>query len=80
MPGFVPINEWVWGRSEQWLASYTVFAMSWALELSVVRTAEWRETESGAVRSQAGLKTNRVAMSTEQRELRLPALGARAFL
>ena len=45
-----------------------------------VRMAESRETEAGAVRSQAGLWTNTVAGSTEQGELRLPAIGARAFL
>ena len=43
-------------------------------------TMELKETETGAVRSQAGLSTNRVAGGTKQRELRLPAIGARAFL
>ena len=45
-----------------------------------VRTAELRETEGGAVRSQTGLLTHRVARSIEQRKLRLPAIGARDFL
>lgn len=45
-----------------------------------VRMVESREKEAGAVRSQAGLSINRVAGSTELRELRLHTIGARAFL
>ena len=48
------------------------------LTVRTVRKKE--EAETGVMRSQAGLLTNRVAGSTEQRELRLPAIGARAFL
>lgn len=44
-----------------------------------LRAAESKGTETGAVGSQAGLSTNRVPGSTEQRELRLPASRARAF-
>ena len=45
-----------------------------------VRIAELKGTETGAVRWQVGLLTNRVARGPEQRELRLPTIGARAFL
>ena len=40
---------------------------------------ELKETETGAVRLQAGLLTSRVAESTEQRELRPLTNRARAF-
>ena len=64
---------------ELWCRGQTRLGVQVAVAVAA-KTAEWRETEAGAVRSQAGLLTNRVAGSTEQRELRLPALGARAFL
>ena len=45
-----------------------------------VRTVELKETEAGAVRSRAGLLTNRVAGSMKQRELRPPVVGQGRFL
>lgn len=44
------------------------------------RMAESKETEAGTVRSQSSLSTSRGAGSAEQRELGLPATGAKAFL
>ena len=51
----------------------------WHSGLSV-RMAESRETEAGAVGSQAGLSAKTMSGSTEQREPRLPAMEAGAFL
>ena len=42
---------------------------------TLVRAVDLRETEAGAVKLQAGLLTNRVTGSTEQRELSLPSVG-----
>ena len=47
--------------------------------MDTVRTAEWRETEAGAVRSQAGLSTNRVAGALSRENSGSPLLGQGFF-
>ena len=74
------------------IISLTVLPMLWTHKYRVggllfsassfrgsVRTAESKMTETGAVRLQAGLSTSRAGRSTEQRELRLPAIGGKGF-